>query len=240
MNDDLDEMLKARHEVFVADLAAVLPPARLPHAPPPVRVPWTVRLAGGVMARLGLVVMWFQGFSPLKLVATMAAVGMTLGMLLVVSDQHGRIGESSLLGAEQTADVPAIVTSTVPPNALAAVPRLTEVPGVAGSTTAELTLLFPPNSVDLTESDVELLRELARALREDDQVSVVGHTARLGPPATAVDLSLRRAEVVREELVRAGAASRVVDAYGEGYARARAGVDARDRRVVVTVKRASA
>ncbi|WP_330277312.1 OmpA family protein [Lentzea sp. NBC_00516] len=240
MNDDLDEMLKARHEVFVADLAAALPPARLPHAPPPVRVPWTIRLGGGVITRLDLVVLWFQGFSPQKLVATVAAASLALGVLLVVSDRHGPIDENSLLAVEQPADVPTIVTSTVPANSSAVVPRLTEVAGVAGFTTEELTVLFPPNSADLRESDVEVLRALARALWEDDQVSVVGHTARLGPPATAVDLSLRRAEAVRQELVRGGAAGLAVYTYGEGYERARTGVDARDRRVVVTVRRASA
>ena len=66
MNDDLDEMLKARHEMFVADLAAVLPPAHLPLAPPP--VPWTVRLTDVVVARLGAVVVFSPDSRPLKLV----------------------------------------------------------------------------------------------------------------------------------------------------------------------------
>ncbi len=87
---------------------------------------------------------------------------------------------------------------------MAALEKLEDTPEVQ---TARFTLvLFPFDSATIKQPEYETLATLigrARGLGFAD-VSVTGHTDRAGPDAYNMDLSLRRAQAVREALIRRG------------------------------------
>ncbi|HUQ60220.1 OmpA family protein [Lentzea sp.] len=249
-NDELDEGLKARHRAFVADLAAVLPPARLPVVPP--ASPWKVWWTNAAMSRSVVVRIQSPRFAGVA--AGLLAVVIALGAMFI--DSVPRPQADLPVAAQESPDWLTAVTSTMPK--LTAAPRsraTSQVPfprtvqsshssqsTAAGQLpgTEEFSLSFAPDSFEVALYEVSLLREIAADVRSNDRVDVIGHTARLGPPDTAAELSLRRANAVRNELLRAGTPDRVIRSFGEGYSQAREGIDPRDRRVVVVVVRAGA
>jgi outer membrane protein OmpA-like peptidoglycan-associated protein len=256
MNDDeFDEMLKARHKAFIADLAEVLPPARLPVAAPPPPPSRMTLFAQSIAARTGFVQQLFYD-SP----AVRAAIGLAFSLamvatVLVVVEPYGPAADRHTAISQQTARPQPTPPAPVPTTRFAesAVPQAADVPrswpNLAPAPMAapsprspapaprrqvqDLSLLFAPDSVDLAEADALLLRALAEDWVPGERVSVVGHTARFGPADSAVALSRRRAEVVRDELIVAGIPASEITSAGVGFDDAAGVVDPRDRRVVV-------
>lgn len=108
-------------------------------------------------------------------------------------------------------------------------------------------LLFGGDELTLRPGAQEVLDPLARMLSDSDSASatIEGHTAAYGPEAERVPFSLRRAQVVADELVRLGADRLRLDVRGHGSNRPLVdefpgGVHsetaaARNRRVEITV-----
>lgn len=81
-----------------------------------------------------------------------------------------------------------------------------------------LQLSFPKKAVTLDENVQAALQPIARYLRETPgaKLEVVGHTCNIGTAEDNDALSLERAEVVREFLIRQGLAAKRVTATGLG------------------------
>lgn len=82
----------------------------------------------------------------------------------------------------------------------------------------ELRLSFPKKAVSLDENVRAALRPVARYLKETPaaKLEVVGHTCNIGTAADNDALSLERAEIVRDYLIRQGLAAKRVTAIGLG------------------------
>jgi outer membrane protein OmpA-like peptidoglycan-associated protein len=105
---------------------------------------------------------------------------------------------------------------------------------------------FPPNDATLTHDHEIRLREAAERivgiLRTDTEsfITVDGHADENGPDAVNADVSRRRAEAVRDALIRHGVPADRVHAYGRGAQFPLPGtgrVSAANRRVEVTTTR---
>lgn len=103
-------------------------------------------------------------------------------------------------------------------------------------------LNFDTDSVRLTRESQALLREVLEAARQRDSrdIAVVGHASRLGDESFNIALSRRRAEYVRDQLVKAGVVAQHLEVTSHGSANplvhSRDPNDPRNRRVEVTVR----
>ncbi|MFW5870214.1 MAG: OmpA family protein [Candidatus Sumerlaeota bacterium] len=79
-------------------------------------------------------------------------------------------------------------------------------------------VLFDQNSSALSKTGSEKLGDVADVLSDypDNRVVVIGYTSNEGSDAYNMDLSQRRAQVVRNELVRRGVSSSRIEAVGMG------------------------
>jgi outer membrane protein OmpA-like peptidoglycan-associated protein len=96
-----------------------------------------------------------------------------------------------------------------------------ELQGCLQSLLFERSLRFTPKSDDLDDESLRTLAEVAALMGQAPEVPVVieGHTDNWGDPHTNWQLSLRRAEVVRAELVLLGVNERRLSCQGYGEAR---------------------
>ena len=104
-------------------------------------------------------------------------------------------------------------------------------------------LYFPHDDVELTRESREKIREVIRAIKERPPVdlSVVGHTDRMGTPRYNYRLSLERARAVASFLIAEGVDSSIlaVASHGEDNPLVPTGDEVsepRNRRVEVTVR----
>lgn len=119
-----------------------------------------------------------------------------------VSDSDPAVGGPPL----STTPVP---TVPVPqPPAIPVEPRAVNLPS---------DILFGPDSATLLAGAEPLLAQLAAAISPTARVSLVGHTASVGPAESARALSKRRAEAVRDGLVRLGVPAAAITVDGVGY-----------------------
>ncbi|MFD9705658.1 OmpA family protein [Lentzea sp. NPDC059081] len=244
-DDEFDEMLAARHRAFVADLTTAAEPVR--RVPPrrnlvAVRVEALrgVRVTAGSVALamvLGLMFASGQRDQPDQRISASISPEPPASAVSSVPDKLKAVPGSASSSARRTAPQTAAAPSNRGMNGEDPPPPPPPVEVEPASSGEELTLWFAANSVELTADEADLVHALSRRLQEEDQVSVVGHTSRIGRADSAFEFSLRRANAVRAELLRAGTADFVIKCYGVGYTQARTEVDARDRRVVVTVTR---
>ncbi|MEU3643798.1 OmpA family protein [Lentzea sp. NPDC034063] len=245
MNDDLDEMLKARHEVFVADLAAVLPPARLPLVVKrPVRS-WVPQLD-----RAALVV------------ATGVVLAVVVSLVVAFASPASVLPDARRI-ATQEPGYPWLtspyVSEAVPPDAMTTermtpAPEPSQITSSARTTTngaepppwtelppppppqpslEDLTVIFMMDSAELSDVDLRALRRFVGRVRPSDRVIVIGYTARTSDTERALALSWRRAEAVRGVLLEAGLREGVITANGVGCTQAASEYDPRDDRAVV-------
>jgi len=79
-------------------------------------------------------------------------------------------------------------------------------------------VLFSQNSSALTTTGSEKLADVAAVLKDypDNRVVVIGYTSDEGTDAYNMDLSSRRAAVVKNELIRRGVSSHRIEAIGMG------------------------
>jgi OOP family OmpA-OmpF porin len=82
------------------------------------------------------------------------------------------------------------------------------------------TLNFKFDSDDLTDQSRALLPEVLRAVRgrPSPEVLVIGHTDTVGSSVTNIAIGLRRAEMIRRQLIDIGLAPRFIDATSHGEA----------------------
>ncbi|GLZ42427.1 OmpA family protein [Actinokineospora sp. NBRC 105648] len=80
-------------------------------------------------------------------------------------------------------------------------------------------ILFGPDSADLLPDAEPLLRQVVQALPPGAHLRLEGRTASVGPADTARDLSLRRAEAVRDSLVLQGIPANTITTTGLGFDR---------------------
>lgn len=105
-------------------------------------------------------------------------------------------------------------------------------------------VLFASGQTDLLPSARNRLTEVAQALKQtDNRLTIEGHTDSLGPDALNEDLSLQRAEQVRDFLVSQGVAPERIAVQGLGEYRpvasnATAEGRANNRRVEIVLQRA--
>lgn len=91
-------------------------------------------------------------------------------------------------------------------------------PASAAAPSADFTALFGLNSAELTADGIAVLRraiDTARAGRQS-RIAVVGHTDTLGSPPYNVTLSKKRAQAIRDALVRMGARPAAIQISGVG------------------------
>ncbi|GLY51623.1 OmpA family protein [Lentzea sp. NBRC 102530] len=222
MNDDLDEKLKARHAVHVADLELVLAPARLPAVPVGPPAP---RGRVSSLARLGVAV------AAVAVIGGTSVTPMAMNSLPVMSAP-----ELELVRPSEVPPSSAVLDRTTRHSELAETRPSAPMTGSPGAEMVgrELVVVwFRPDSEEVEDADLAVLREFMKHLEDDDRVVVLGHTARLGAEDSAVRLSQLRADSVRTVLVNAGLSPARVTAVGVGYAQAAAAFDPRDRRVTV-------
>ncbi len=103
-------------------------------------------------------------------------------------------------------------------------------------------LLFETDVDSVSDAGQSALQQVARTLSSVgiDRIRVEGHTDNVGPPRYNDALSLRRAESVAQQLVKAGLDERAIDRRGLGAGKPIADNTtpagrAQNRRVVITV-----
>lgn len=109
---------------------------------------------------------------------------------------------------------PPLSTTPVP---TVPVPRPPAIPVEPRAVNLPSDILFGPDSAVLLPSAEPLLARLAAATPPGAQVSLVGHTASVGPAESARVLSGRRAEAVRDGLIRLGVPAAAITVAGVGY-----------------------
>ncbi|MEU0885291.1 OmpA family protein [Lentzea sp. NPDC005914] len=229
-DDEFDEMLKARHNRFVADVAAVV---RRSPEPAVVSSPVVSRIAvlsAAVRSRLDSVASRVPAFEPMS---SAMWIGVTLALLGVVLAGTGQPGPLR-------ADLPQMASAPTPSISLTVDPRAVS-PGLARYGDPELVtraeIMFAADSLEMSGSGRVTLWDVSDSVRQGDWVTVVGHTARAGSADTAVEFSRRRADSVRLVLINSGVAAERISVAGRGYQYAHPDVDAGDRRVEVAVWR---
>lgn len=109
---------------------------------------------------------------------------------------------------------PPLSTTPVP---TVPVPRPPAIPVEPRAVNLPSDILFGPDSATLLPTAEPLLAQLAAAISPAARVSLVGHTASVGPAESARVLSKRRAEAVRDGLVRLGVPAAAITVDGVGY-----------------------
>jgi outer membrane protein OmpA-like peptidoglycan-associated protein len=105
-------------------------------------------------------------------------------------------------------------------------------------------VLFATGKYTLLPIAKEKLNEVAKALKEHDGKMVVeGHTDSMGPASKNQQLSLQRAQEVRNHLVSQGVESAMIEAVGRGEEQPIASNDSADgrannRRVEIILQKA--
>lgn len=107
-------------------------------------------------------------------------------------------------------------------------------PSIVATIHSELNFLtrrdieFEPNTANLTAQGQAVLDDVAEVLKKYSQfpVEVQGYADNIGDPATAMELSRRRAATVRIYLIAKGVASSQLTAAGYGQSTPRAGAKA--------------
>jgi OOP family OmpA-OmpF porin len=117
-------------------------------------------------------------------------------------------------GRQRPAPVPAAASSPPPPPPIPQAAPAPQPPPQA----REYQVYFALNSATLTPDARQIVQRAAQGARQGQvtRIEVIGHTDTTGSPAYNRALSLRRAEVVRAELVRDGVPADEVVASGQG------------------------
>ncbi|MGH3861628.1 OmpA family protein [Actinokineospora sp.] len=109
---------------------------------------------------------------------------------------------------------PPLSTTPVP---TVPVPQPPSIPAEPKAVNLPSDILFGPDSAVLLPTAEPLLARLAAAAPPGARVSLVGHTASVGPAESARELSRQRASAVRDGLIRLGVPAASITVDGVGY-----------------------
>ncbi len=160
---------------------------------------------------------WILACCCLAATVTIAACG-PKNMVVLIPDPDGSVGQITVANAAGSVDINRANQATVvrDPNTAPGTPSQLdpdEVQGLFGKVLSSqppppvhFILYFRSDSVELLPPSVQQVPEIVAAIRQrmPTRVSVVGHSDTLGDIAYNLDLSMRRAQAVRQQLVDRG------------------------------------
>jgi outer membrane protein OmpA-like peptidoglycan-associated protein len=177
------------------------------------------------------------------------------GLFVLMTDPDGKVGEIvvSNEGGSQILAKPAHATKVKGPHVAPTVPLLMEENKIAGifgaalaaqpDSPARYLLHFKMGSSDLAEESEKLLAEILKKIeaRKSTDISIVGHTDRVGSRQLNFSLGMDRAERIKKIFVSKGIDSSTIeaDSHGEDNPLIKTEdrvTEPRNRRVEVTVR----
>lgn len=187
-------------------------------------------------------------------VLLLAACG-TGNLVVLIPDPDGKVGAVRISNSAGSVEIAAphqaavVADETTAPSALADIPAeevakiFSEALAIRPSPPVHFLLYFELDSIELKPDSLNQIPAAMAAIRDrsSSHISIVGHTDTLGEKSDNLDLSRRRAEAVRDLLIRNGVPDRHIEttSHGEKNLLIKTGdniAEPRNRRVEVVVR----
>ena len=151
-------------------------------------------------------------------------------LVVLVPDPDGSVGQISVSNAAGSVDIDKANQSTIirdsqtapePPTMMDAAEiqrRFGKVISRQPPPPIHFTLYFASGSVELLPASARLFPEILAAIqqRSPTRITIVGHSDTMGDEASNLDLSLRRAQAVKRQLVDKGVGDTFMDVTSHG------------------------
>lgn len=172
---------------------------------------------------------WNHAWCCLAATIIVAACG-PKNLVVLVPDPDGSVGQISVSNAAGTVDIDKANQATIIRDSQMAPEAPVQLDAAKiqrrfGKVISRLppppihfTLYFASGSVELLPASARLFPEILAAIqqRAPTRISVVGHSDTMGDEASNLDLSLRRAEAVKQQLVDKGVGDTFMDVTSHG------------------------